>query len=38
MSVLLEVENLEKRFNGRTVVDRVSFSLPPGFFWVLGAF
>lgn len=30
MSVLLEVENLEKRFNGRTVVDRVSFFVGKG--------
>ncbi len=30
MSVLLEVENLEKRFNGRTVVDRVSFYVGKG--------
>ena len=30
MSALLEVENLEKRFNGKTVVDRVSFSVGKG--------
>lgn len=30
MSTLLEVENLEKSFNGKTVVDRVSFSVERG--------
>ncbi len=30
MSALLEVENLEKSFNGLTVVDRISFSVGKG--------
>ncbi len=30
MPVLLEVENLEKKFNGKTVVDQVSFSVEKG--------